>query len=520
MSEDVIIGIDAGTSVIKSVAFDLKGRQIDVASRSNAYDSGPNGAVTQPMLRTWDDCAATLRDLGEKIPNLAARTVAICVTGQGDGTWLIDDNNQPVGDAWLWLDGRAGALAETLRQRDGDADRYLKTGTGLNACQQGAQLAYMMTHHPELLERATSALHCKDWLYLNLTGTRATDPSEAIFTFGDFRNRRLNDDVIAFLGLEAHRSLIPEICDGVQTTHQLSGEAALQTNLRAGTPVSLGYVDIICTTLGGGGYLPKQDTGCTIVGTTGVHIQCKTVQEVTLNPDERTGYTMALPVPGKVAQLQTNMAGTLNVDWVLGLARDVCRAMGVEETDGALLALVDQWMNETTPGSLLYHPYISEAGERGPFIDHTARASFVGLSTAHGFADLVRGAIEGLSMASRDCYLAMGALPSNVTLTGGAARSDALRRTLAASLGSTVRQCSRAEAGAAGAAMMAAVANGIYDSMDSCVEDWVVPLLSTPEAPDADLTAQYSQLYDDYVASRNVLRPVWSSLAARKGGSQ
>ena len=39
--------------------------------------------------------------------------------------------------------------------------------------------------------RAEAALHCKDWLYLNLTGVRATDPSEASWTFGNFRTRGL-----------------------------------------------------------------------------------------------------------------------------------------------------------------------------------------------------------------------------------------------------------------------------------------------------------------------------------------
>ncbi|MEM0947999.1 MAG: FGGY-family carbohydrate kinase [Pseudomonadota bacterium] len=517
MSKDIIIGIDAGTSVMKSVAFDLSGRQIELAARPNSYDSGPDSAVTQPMMRTWKDCTATLRDLGQKIPDLAVRTLAIAVTGQGDGTWLIDGQNQPVGDAWLWLDGRAGALAERLRREAGDRGRYLATGTGLNACQQGMQLAFMKEHKPEQLAGAARALHCKDWLYLNLTGACVSDPSEACFTYGDFRTRHLNEEVISFLGLERHRDLIPEICDGSVETHTLSQWAAEQTGLLSGTPVSLGFVDIVCTILGGGGYLPGQDTGCTIVGTTGVHIQCKAVKDVSLNPDERTGYTMAMPVAGMVAQLQTNMAGTLNIDWVLGLARDVCRAMGREEQDATFLAQIETWMESTTPGSILFHPYISEAGERGPFIDHTARASFVGLSTAHGFADLVRGAIEGLSMASRDCYLAMGALPSKVTLTGGAARSDALRRTLAASLGASVCQCSRAEAGAAGAAMMAAVANGVFDSMKACVDDWVGPYLSAPEAPDADLGEKYSRLYEDYVASRDALRPTWASMASLKG---
>ena len=43
------------------------------------------------------------------------------------------------------------------------------------------------------LDKAETAFHCKDWLYMKLTDFRATDPSEACFTFGDFRTRKYND---------------------------------------------------------------------------------------------------------------------------------------------------------------------------------------------------------------------------------------------------------------------------------------------------------------------------------------
>ncbi len=516
MSRDIIIGIDAGTSVIKSVAFTLAGEQIDMASVPNSYMTDPGGAATQSLARTWQDCATTLKALGEKLPDLATRVCAIAVTGQGDGTWLIDGQNDPVGDGWLWLDARAGTLASAFRKRDGDAQRFVITGTGLNACQQGVQLAYMKAHMPEQFARADCAFHCKDWLYLNLTGERATDPSEACFTFGDFRTRQYSDEVIAFLGLERERAMLAPICDGTVTTHGLSDVAAQQVGLPQGTPVTLGFVDVVCTALGGGGYLPGEDTGCTVVGTTGMHIRCKPAANIQLNPEERTGYVMVMPAPGQAANMQTNMAGTLNIDWVLGLARDVLAISGVEATQAELISHIERWMTDSPPGSLIYHPHISEAGERGPFIDHTARSSFIGLSTSHGFADLVRGAVEGLAMASRDCYLAMGPVPRNVTLTGGAARSDTLRGTMAGALGASVRQSTRGEAGAAGAAMMAAVANGVYADMTACLQDWVTPLLTELEAPDAALTQLYDDLYPDYVASRDALRPTWQSLAERR----
>lgn len=517
MSRDLIIGIDAGTSMMKSIAFDHNGNQIVGASRPNRYHTGHDGSATQSMDQTWADCAATLRSLGEKIPDLASRVSAVALTGQGDGTWLVGKDNQPVGDAWLWLDSRASSLANTLAVRETDRSRFAMTGTGLNGCQQGVQLAYMSKNMPELLEQAETALHCKDWLYLKLTTQRATDPSEACFTFGNFRTRRYELDVIQALGLEKHQRLLPEILDGSQSMHALSPEAAAATGLLAGTPVSLGYVDVVCTGIGAGAYDQGKDVGCTIVGTTGMHMRARSVDEIELNIDQRTGYVMVLPVPGYAAQIQTNMASTLNIDWVLKLAQDVLDEFGADTDKDVLISRLDNWITRGAPASIVYHPYISDAGERGPFIDHNARAGVNGLSFSHGFADLVRAVVEGLGMAARDCYETMGNTPAEIRLTGGAARSDALRGVLAATLGSSVRQSQRAEAGASGAAMMAAVAAGVYPDMATCVRAWAAPNLGPLEPPEGSLTQQYHSMFETYRAIRHATQPTWQSLATMRG---
>src|SRR3984957_5089171 len=118
MTRDILIGIDAGTSVIKAVAFSLAGEQIAVAARPNIYLTLGGGQVEQDMHRTWTDCAATLRDLGEGVPNLADRVAALAVTAQGDGTWLIDADGEPVGGGLLWLDSRAARLASDQLKTD------------------------------------------------------------------------------------------------------------------------------------------------------------------------------------------------------------------------------------------------------------------------------------------------------------------------------------------------------------------------------------------------------------------
>lgn len=515
---DVIIGIDAGTSLIKAVAFTLAGEQLADVSRPNAYSSAPGGHVEQDMARTWSDTIAVIRALATSVPDLSARIAAIAVTGQGDGTWLIDDDGRPVAPALLWLDSRAGRLVEEIRSSERNALLYRRTGSGLNACQQGPQLAWLQAHMPEAIARATTAFHCKDWLYFLLTGERATDPSEATFSCGDFRKRGFDAETAGLIGIADLTRLFPPVVDGAVMTHPLTAAAAIEIGLPAGVPVCLGYVDVICNALGAGLYDPSPDVGCTIIGSTGMHMRLvPSADAVTLNR-EATGYTMPFPVPGHYAQMQSNMAATLNIDWMLDLACDLLAAEGVTRTRTELILRLDDQVLRARPGEVLFHPFISDAGERGPFVSHEASAQFFGLRSRHRYGDLMRGVMEGLAFAARDCYAAMGALPRDVRITGGAAKSRALGAILGAALDCEVRICSRAEAGAAGAAMIAAVAIDAHPDMRACAEQWVTPHLSAPQSPDATLAKRYASIFPTYLDARLASRTVWKQLAALRAG--
>ena len=512
--KDIIIGIDAGTSVIKSIAFSLTGEQLAESAVSNTYVNLADGGVEQDPLRTWLDTVKTLKHLQQNIPDLPDRLAAISVTGQGDGTWLIDKHGQPVGAGWLWLDARASALVEEFQTGPYQRARFELTGTGFAACQQSAHLKWMQQHSPDTLAQSAVAFHCKDWLYFNLTGERVTDPSEGCFTFGNFRTREYAEEILDMLELRDCAHLPPPMLDGVRTHHKLSAESASLLGLLQGTPIVLAYVDVLCTALGAGLYDNKPNLGCTIVGSTGIHMNLVDgVDNVVLN-DDCTGFTMPMPVDGVYAQMQSNLASTLNIDWVLDLATDLLTDHGVSTSRKELLPKIDKWLSESVAADLIYQPYILEAGERGPIIDANARAGFIGLNTRHRFADLIRGVIEGLALAARDCYTSMGVVPEEIRLTGGAARSDSLRRVFGNVLGASLRTCTRQEAGAAGAAMIAAVSIGSYRTMNDCVADWVTPLLGQLEEYDSEESAKYDELFPSYVNSRHALQPVWKQLAA------
>ena len=517
MKRDLLIGIDAGTSVIKAVAFTLGGDQLAIAAMPNHYETLADGGVEQDMTRTWTDTAATLRLLGEAVPNLDRRTLALAVTGQGDGTWLIDAEGKPVAPGWLWLDSRAARIAEEFVAGPAYARHYRRTGTGVNACQQSVQLAWLRHHRPEVIAKAASAHHCKDWLYFKLTGTRATDISEGNFTFGSYATREYEPAILAELGAADCERLLPRMIDGTREAGALLPSAAAETGLTSGTPVVLGAVDVLCSALGGGLYDASGEVGCTIIGSTGMHMRlAATPEKVMLNP-EGSGYTMPFAAPGMSAQVQSNMAATLNIDWLLDLAREILRDQGVSRSRRDLLAGLDDRILARPPCQVLFHPYISRAGERGPFLDSAARAQFTGLESGIGYADLMRAVFEGLCHAARDCYSVMGAIPAEVRLAGGAARSKALTLLLAGALGTPIRRVTREESGAAGAAIMAAIQQGVYPDATAATAEWVEPLLGERAEPDAQIAAAFARSFPIYLETRQTMRPIWRAMQSSQG---
>ncbi|MFK7997801.1 MAG: FGGY family carbohydrate kinase [Granulosicoccus sp.] len=515
--KDLIIGIDAGTSVIKSVAFTLDGEQLAECSTPNTYSAPGNGEVEQDLQLTWKKTVETLVGLTHKVPEITTRCAAISVTGQGDGTWLIDKDGKPVGGGLLWLDARAGDMVDKRRASEHERRRFEITGTGFAACQQTSQLIWMKAHAPERIAQSHTAFHCKDWLYYQLTGQRVTDVSEGCFTFGDFRTRQYSPELLELLDLEDCAFLLPPMLNGMEENHPLCEKAAAASSFLAGTPVVLGSLDVICAGFGAGLYDKHSSVGCTIVGSTGIHMRLvHSADDISLN-EHCTGFTMALPMADTYAQVQSNMSCTLNIDWLLDVAVDLFQSQGISKSRSDLLYSVDEWVGQSTHrGELLYQPYISDAGERGPFIDVSARAGFVGLNSRHRFGDMMNSVVEGLALAARDCYTAMGGPPAEIRLTGGAARSQSLRRVFANTLGTSLRTCAREEAGAAGAAMMAAVGIGHYASMEDCVQSWVAPHLSDLEDFDATEKQHMDAVFDNYVSTRMALSDTWKTQAGLK----
>lgn len=116
---DYYLGIDVGTSKVKSVLFDTHFNECLVASVDNLTLSPHSGYAEQDMQSLWLGVVSTLKTVMNS-PLLRQNKIrSIGITGQGEGVWLVDKQGRPVRNAILWSDTRSAALVEYFKQQPG-----------------------------------------------------------------------------------------------------------------------------------------------------------------------------------------------------------------------------------------------------------------------------------------------------------------------------------------------------------------------------------------------------------------
>ena len=457
-----------------------------------------DGGAEQDLGEAWQAAALALRALAGRVPKLAARTAALAITGPGGGTFLIDEDGDPVARAWLPADRRAAPLVARWRRVEIARQLRAITGSAIQPSHSSAQLAWMAGRCPALLDQAATAFQSKDWLYFCCTQERATDPASAAAAFGDFRTGAYDARVLELLRLPEIARLLPEVVDGTRHHGELSAAAAAATGLIAGTPVVLGPVDLIATVLAAGLAQPDAQLGCTILGGGSIHVRADHEPPRLERGSGEIGAVMPFAALWfKVAQGPARVVA----EWLVDLAAQLLADAGLIGIARAeLVDILEQKAAAAAPATLRLHPGAPEADPA------RAPAGFLGISGATTFYDLLRSIYEGQGLAARACYGALGGRLEGVRVTGDGAASPLARQVLAACVDAPLRVLRRETPAAAGAALIAAVALGHYRNLAEGSRDWVGQHLADPEPVDPDLQRVYAErLADAASAAREKL---------------
>ncbi|MFD1599572.1 FGGY-family carbohydrate kinase [Halobellus rarus] len=495
MSErEVLLAVDAGTSTIKTVAFDTDGTELAKATRETRTIRPAPGQVEQEMSTVWERTASTLREVRAALPD-GAEPLGVSVTGQGDGLWAITEGGTPVRNAVLWSDSRAAGVLEEWAESGRLDDIVAQCGSAPYPGMSLPLLAWLAREEPTAYDRVDTILSCKDWLKYKLTGERTLDHSEATVPYLDKSTERYAKEVFELVGLPEAEALLPRLAAPTEVVGTITERAADATGLESGLPVVSGTFDVPASAIG---------SGAAATGGTAVTLGTSLTHQVLVDgpQPETSGIQMSLGTEGLWTYAIGSNAGTPSLEWAAEtLAGDASVA---DLEDVAAPAPVGS-------SGVVYHPYLSASGERGPFVDPNARGQFLGLTPEHGTEEMVRAVYEGLSMAVRDCVEHLPADTTTVTASGGGSRSDLWCQLLADCLDAPVVVPSSSEPGAKGAAVLLALSREAYPSLETAVEEMVT--IDRRYEPRAERTEQYTELYEFFADVRSDIRPVWSRRA-------
>ncbi|MEC5318716.1 FGGY-family carbohydrate kinase [Brenneria populi subsp. brevivirga] len=447
----LVLAIDAGGTAVKVALFDASGRIVSHRNAQVTTDHYPDGRVERDGEAFW---LATLTAVCDVLQDGAAeRVVGIGCTGFGNGIFLVDEDGQPTRPGIVSVDHRAQPIAD--RVIGGGRERALSTENGHRPWggQTLIQLAGLAENEPEVMAKTRWGLACKDFIRFCLTQSAMTDPSDA--SGGGLMNLDRQDyshEALALLGHQGLAEKLPPIVDSSAIGGRLSARIARETGLPEGTPVAGSMMDVASCALGAGVTSP----GCMvfIAGTWAINA-VEVPQPVTdnyplLNMLYRDGAARLVA--------EGSPSSAANLGWYLK------NALGDRLTVSEAIALAETCPVESK--RCYFMPYI-----HGP---QPYQGSFMRMGASDNEASIIRAICEGVAFEHRRHAESLivhtgGRWPETIRLAGGAARSPFWAQIFADTCNRPVEVVDAVEVGALGAAICAAVAGGLYRTLDEAV---------------------------------------------------
>lgn len=483
-----VIGVDVGTSSSKGVLVDLDGNVLRTASREHAVERPRPGWVEMDADIWWQEFASLT---GELLAAVAARVVAVGVSGMGPCVVLADAQDRPLRPAILYgVDTRSSRQMEELTGRFGEDEILARCGSALSSQAAGAKVAWVADEEPALFAQARRLFLTSSWLAFQLTGEYVLDHHSAsqCTPLYDTDER---DWFLPWAEDIAPRVDLPPLRWPGDVAGTVSDRAAERTGLPAGIPVITGTIDAWSEAVSAG----AQGVGDLMLmyGTTMFLVN--TIAEKVTN---RNLWGTVGAFPGT-----RNLAGGMATSGAItSWLRELFGSPGYAD----LLRLAD----ESGPGAngLLMLPYF--AGERTPIMDPLARGVIAGLTLSHTQGDLYRSALEATAFGVRhniEALRAAGGDVRRVVAVGGGARGSLWTQIVSDVTGCAQEIPAQTIGASYGAAFLAANTVGT-----ASIDDWN-PVKET-RSPRQQTAGRYDELYASYRELYPSIRAITHALAA------
>ena len=443
MVEDTIIGIDVGTTTVKALLLTTAGRELDRFSEPYPTLRPASGIVEQHAGDWIERLVGALRRFEQNFDLGGLKGIGIC--SQVNTHVFVGAGGEALAPAIVWQDGRCAAEAAELDAQVDDAKRLQWWGALLpiDASHCLSRMAWMRRNHPDVWARTRWVMAPKDYCVLRLTGEAAADPIASV---------GLVDRHLGYLGplLDLVPGAAERLAPLQKFTHRVGNVSAGFPC--AGTPVVVGTMDAWGGMFGVGIHHPGR--AMYLSGTS-------EILGIVSPSRVPTPGVIAFPTyDGITLHAGPTQSGGASMMWLGGLL-------------GKDLAQLSELVAALDPAARapLFLPHLQ--GERAPLWDVHARGVFVGLDATTGPAELAKSVMQGVGYSARllldvlersaDCKV------EQIHCGGGGFQSDVWNQIRADILGRSLRRISTSDAGALGAAAIAAVGSGVHPSLAGSV---------------------------------------------------
>jgi len=486
-----LLGIDVGTTVSKSVVFDLDGHEIAVARCPTAVQHPIPASSEVDMEALWNAVRSTIQELIFKQGIQPDAIQAIGVSSTVAGVWLLDRQGRPFRNAILWNDGRAASILASWESQGVMQAIFDISGNAIFPGMTLPSVRWLADNEPDTLKNASTLICGKDWVRNNLTGDIHSDVSDLSQMPCDIRTRYYSDELFRLCGIQDYIHLFPPVVKSHDVVGSVTRKAAEETGLKEGTPVVAGLGDVQASMLGAGA--TRAGDACSIVGTSSLNNVM--LDYPTFEPSG-IGFTFMMGENLWLRSL-TNTSGTINLEWFLNNfcaeERTIAEKRGI-----SVYQVLEEEAAEIPIGSggVIYHPYLNTTGVAAPFRNAAARAQFFGIEIDHDRRHLLRAVYEGLALAMRELYDLIPVETPEVIVTGGGARSPFWCQMFADCTGRRMLIPEGTEFGGKGVAILGGIGIGIYKDFDEARQRTF--RIARSHEPDPEKTRKYETVFHLY----------------------
>lgn len=479
---------DYGTTSIKACLIDAELKML--AQCIEEYDLITDGGrIEMNSEDYWDAMCRAVAHLKTEVS--LEQVAAICITTQGETMIPVDAQGNALSNAVVWLDSRAGEQAEEIAAVISPEALYEQTGvTDLGGALPLSKLLWFREQQPEVYQRAHRFLLLEDYLVMRLTGQFVTEPSLQTSTgWYSLQTGGYMTELLRALSLDEAK--LPQILACGECAGALRQEAAQALGLRENVRVVMGAMDQIAAAIGGGGLQPGILTAT--IGTAMV-MTCSYDASALPQPPMIVyrGYA-----PQQRVLLPFCPAAGIVFKWLKDTVFAAEARKCAEENQNIYDTLCA--LAATAPagaGGLTLLPYFS--GSLQPKLLPEASGVFFGLTLSTGKAELVRAVLESIGFMLREnleLLRSLGVDAKRVHFFGGGSKNAFWNQMIADITGTELVLMEQNECGSMGAAMLAAVQMGDWETI---TEAQRCNRIAQIVHPNAQVHAVYEPFYRRY----------------------